>query len=374
MRFSIFAIALVAVSSFALSPSTSAGEILNLGDPAPPLTVSTWIKGDKFEKFEPGKTYIVEFWATWCGPCRASIPHLTELAHQYKDQGVRVLGVDVWEQDPSRVEPFVTELGDQMDYAVALDSTPPGGTGDDGKMATNWLAAAVEDGIPTAFVIHDAKIAWIGHPLRMDEPLAKIIAGTWDAKSLAAERLVEKAKEKKLMTARERIFKPYRAKDYQTTLALIDEEIKENPELAEELARLKFAVLNYTSDVDQTLALGTKLFAAKRDDPFALNAIAWAVVNPDRDAKPDARLAQLGLEAAKRAVELSMSADYNSLDTLACAYYASGDYSAAISTQEQALRILKEKSEGQPNGQIEIFTKRLDLFRAALKEKPTQPQ
>ena len=75
------------------------GDILNLGDPAPPLTVSSWVKGDKVEKFEPGKMYVVEFWATWCGPCLESIPHLTELAHKYKDKGVRFIGVDIWEQD-----------------------------------------------------------------------------------------------------------------------------------------------------------------------------------------------------------------------------------------------------------------------------------
>src|SRR5437763_3632051 len=107
---------LLALALLPLCSSASAEDILNLGDAAPPLAVSAWIKGDKFEKLEPGKTYIIEFWATWCGPCRATIPHLTELAHRYKDQGLRVLGVAVWEQDPSRVEPFVADLGDQMDY------------------------------------------------------------------------------------------------------------------------------------------------------------------------------------------------------------------------------------------------------------------
>ena len=61
-------------------------------------------------------------------------------------------------------------------------------------MAKTWMKAAEENGIPAAFVIRDGKIAWIGHPMSMDEPLAKITAGEWNTADMAKTRLAEKSK------------------------------------------------------------------------------------------------------------------------------------------------------------------------------------
>src|SRR5215510_7930870 len=90
-----------------------------LGDPAPALQISDWVKGDPLDLAEAkGKqVVVVEFWATWCGPCRVSIPHLTELQKKFKD----VAFVGVSNEDPDTVKKFVTKMGDQMDYAVAVD-------------------------------------------------------------------------------------------------------------------------------------------------------------------------------------------------------------------------------------------------------------
>src|SRR5687768_3001133 len=69
---------------------------LKVGDPAPPLVAAKWIKGTPVAEFEQGKVYVVEFWATWCGPCRANMPHLSELARRYKGKAT-VLSFDVQE-------------------------------------------------------------------------------------------------------------------------------------------------------------------------------------------------------------------------------------------------------------------------------------
>ncbi len=159
---------------------------LSIGDPAPKLEVKSFVKGEPVTKFEPGKVYVVEFWATWCGPCKASIPHLTEL--QKKNPGVSFIGVSVLEQQPEGVKPFVDEMGDKMAYRVAMDAVDEKAEGDQGAMARNWLKAAGQNGIPSAFVVNGGgKIAWIGHPMEMDKPLQKIVSGAWDLKAAREE-------------------------------------------------------------------------------------------------------------------------------------------------------------------------------------------
>src|SRR5690349_10263705 len=72
---------------------------LTVGNPAPKLQVAKWVQGEPVKEFSKDNAYIVEFWATWCGPCRESIPHLNEIYKKYKDKGLVVIGQDVWEED-----------------------------------------------------------------------------------------------------------------------------------------------------------------------------------------------------------------------------------------------------------------------------------
>ena len=306
-------------------------------------------------------------------PLPRSIPHLTELAHRYKDKGVRFIGVDVWETDTSKVEPFLTEMGDKMDYSVALDTVPEKGKEMDGVMAKTWLKAAEEKGIPTAFVVKDGKIAWIGHPMNLDEPLAKITSGDWDATAHAKERLVAKTRQRKAALVQQKILQPYRAGDFKATLAAIEEATSGDADLAEQFASVKFAALCKCGEIDQGLAIGAKILETNHDKPHALNNIFWAVVHPKLKTAPDPRIPQLALKAMRRADELTHGKDLAILDSLAVALYRTGDIQGAIETEEKAIKQLDAEKVDRSNGTRKSYEETLEMFRKAAAEKGARP-
>ena len=117
---------------------------VTIGDPAPPLKMQAWLKGTPVPQFEKGRIYVIEFWATWCVPCRAEMPYLSALANRYRSN-VTIIGVDVYEMKKTtmqKVQAFVDSMGKNMDYTVAA--------GDTNFMVRNWLEATGEKnmGIP----------------------------------------------------------------------------------------------------------------------------------------------------------------------------------------------------------------------------------
>src|SRR5688572_4620680 len=116
----------------------------DLGDPAPEIKIAKWVKGEPTQITDNEKgIYVVEFWATWCPPCRTSIPHLTEIQNRFKDKNVTIIGVT--DEKENVVNPFVKKMGAQMDYRVAID--------EEGETAKGYMQAFGIGGIPHAFIV-----------------------------------------------------------------------------------------------------------------------------------------------------------------------------------------------------------------------------
>jgi len=186
---------------------------LSLGDPAPALQPGQWIQGEAVKQFDREHAYLLEFWSTWCGPCKAAIPHLNDLHLKFKDRGFVVIGQNVWETKESAVAPLVKKMGAKMSYRVALDDKSDGGKG---RMAETWLKAAGLRSIPASFLVDKkGNIVWIGHPMELEDSMIEaVLGGQFDARQgVVAQKTRSEAKLKTLELSRE-AYAAIRAKDW----------------------------------------------------------------------------------------------------------------------------------------------------------------
>ena len=162
MKVRLAILGMMGVLGFALAPAFAEGP--EVGDKAPEVAASEWfnlpsgVKSLKQSHLD-GQIVIVEFWATWCGPCKASMPHLTEIHEKFRSRGVVLVALSD-EPDPT-VEEFIKK--NKMPYIIGS-----------GARATKTSYGV--DGIPASFLIApDGKLAWKGHPAAIDSELEKLL-------------------------------------------------------------------------------------------------------------------------------------------------------------------------------------------------------
>lgn len=222
--------------SLAMHGGTHAhAQTLSPGDAAPAFVVKDWIRGEPIERLDPEAAYVIEFWATWCGPCVESIPHLTECARQHAD--LTVIGVSVLEESKDdHLRKFVQGMGDKIGYRIAYGGNRDG-------MAETWLAAAAQDGLPTAFLVVGGKVLWIGHPEELADVVARQKAGTLDLAKTRSRFLasVEATKDRRAAnSAMEGVLSLRARGEIEKASVALTEAVRQYPQLAEGEARLRY--------------------------------------------------------------------------------------------------------------------------------------
>lgn len=341
----------IAADEPASETAKEAAPKLKVGDKAPPMQVEKWLQGDPITEYKKGHAYVVEFWATWCGPCIAAMPHMSKLAKQHKDANIHFVGVNVWEQynegTLEKVTKFAKDQGSRLTYNVAYD-------GKDGKMAANYMKAAQQNGIPAAFIVdREGMIAWIGHPMMLDLPLDMIAKGTWD--SVKGPEAIKKADK-----AMEAIFEKAQAEDFDGAITAFDAFAKEYPSVAAGMQNMKLQMLMAGGKETEAYALmGTMGETAIADkDVETLNMIAWSIVDPDSTLKT--RNLELATRMAEKAVELSEGKSADVLDTMARVHFVKGNVDKAIEVQTKAV----ESAKGRMKAQLE---KTLEEYKSSKK-------
>lgn len=268
------------VVALILACLTLPASAIELGDKAPPLSIQTWVKGKQLSlEAGKGKTiFVVEFWATWCPPCRTSIPHLTELQKKYAAKDVVFIGIS--DEDLAKVSPFVKEMGEKMAYTVAVDA--------EHKTSKAYMEAFGVDSIPHAFIVNkEGKLIWHGHPMDgMEEVLAQVIDGKFNPETA---RQMEKAR-----LSRQGI---------------------------ETLVKIYMAMVKMTEEQDLAQAVGARVLQKAKNEPIILNELAWTIVSDEEMKNPDLDLA---LKAIQQANTLTGEKDAGILDTYAVVLFKSG--------------------------------------------------
>lgn len=338
----------VMACAFFVLVSPSSGWALEIGDQAPPLKIQEWVKGQAvdLDGLKGKKVVVLEFWATWCGPCRASIPHLSKLQRKY-DGALVVIGAT--SKDPrnslDKVRDFVKSQGKKMGYTVAFD---------DGEATTNaYMRAMDARGIPTAFVIDlDGKLAWMGHPLSgLDEIVEQAIEGKLD---LALIKKVNKVKRK--------ISLAIELEDWTGAIEALDrylDLVEVSDEELEELDWQRFECLAKNRRTRKQARTYGQQLVADAENSDLLNQYAWEMLTND-DYR--GKYAELAHEAAKKANKLSGGTDSGILDTLARAKFAKGNIKAAIRLQNAALKYATDDER-------QLYEGALDEYRAAKKKE-----
>jgi len=334
-------------------------ETLAIGSPAPKLDVEHWVQdGNGFFKpvteFKPGNVYVVEFWATWCGPCVSSMPHLAALQTRLRGQNVQIISIS--DEPLEQVEAFLKREtegpdGEKTTFA-AITSAYSLTTDPDRSAHEDYMDASNQQGIPTAFIVgKDGIIEWIGHPMEMDEPLDQIVGGKWNRKEFAELYVAKQAFGETL----QKLSKLANTGKFAEAIAIVDAEMaKKLPEEIEtQLVGIKHQIKLMGGMVDDEVsAFLRQRITSNRGNAVAVAQIGWSLHQMTQRAPAGA--VQPGMKTLIQETIVALQAEVEGaekelqpllLDTVAHLHEAIGDLDAAIASQQAAVDSADERTK-----------------------------
>ncbi len=319
------ALALAFIVGLVVTPKAMAE--LKKGDDAPKIFIKEWVKGGSFDlaTAKPKDVVVVEFWATWCGPCRTSIPHMSDMQDHFKAKGVTFIGVT--DEPKATVNKFLKDGGwdEKMRYRVAID--------DSDKTSNAWMKAAKMQGIPTAFVVQGGKLKWIGHPM---DGLGLIVANLVGDEEYAKKEEAEQKKREKFQEIMQRFQMAAVGEDWEKAVSIIDEALKfDDSHFGLKMTKYHLLVTKIKKPVEAG-SFGQEMLGSTTD-AANLNAFAWTILTDEEfEGARDLELAKM---AAEKALKASDEKDPSIIDTYARALADNGDLTAAIEWQNKAIEL-----------------------------------
>jgi thiol-disulfide isomerase/thioredoxin len=371
LKVCVLALASVSV----LAASGKSAELLTIGSKAPALDIEHWVQNGngKFKpvtQFQPGKVYVVEFWATWCGPCIQSMPHLASLQTEYADKGVQLISIS--DEDLETVEKFLDRevRGAKKDDSDAKPQTYRDVTSayclttdPDQSSSRDYMEAAQQNGIPTAFIVgKDSKIEWIGHPMEMDGPLKAIVSDTWDRDAFLKE-LKDKQEAEKAM---QDVFKLVQQQKFDQAVGAIDTLLEKRDDL--QLKMMKLQVLLLGKKTAEANTFVQTLYKDLADKPEIINMITWNLYEMAAQGRLKSdEMVNSAIKAAEQAIAKSEKGEKATImDTLAHLLTLKGEDEKALKIEEEALKIANETDKA--------FMKQfIDELRANKEGKAAEP-
>ena len=340
----------VAVESpSAATPSLNPGSPVKLGA----LASAKWVQGEAPKEFETGKVYMFECWATWCGPCIAAIPHVNDLHKKYHDKGLRVFGINVWEDGFDKVADFVKKKGDGMSYPVAY-------TGRGSDFEKQWLNAAGVKGIPHAFVVRDGKLVLKTHPSQLtDSVIEALLAGEEESqKAIEQINTAASSREKTLTVIRD--FRQAAAKGDAAAMEAAIAEMEKLDAKSPYLPSLRFELLTARKDWDGA----TKMLKEMPAGPGRQMTLAMTANKIGMQKADDYPQSFIAAFAETYARQIAGSQRVNPMEymTLATLQWKAGDKEKAVATGRKAATSAKENATAgsYPSTPFENYAKSLE--------------